>query len=480
MNDYNVYVGARYVPKFFDNSGSTEWLPGFEYEPLTIVTYLGNSYTSKVAVPTSVGEPNLNPTYWAATGSYNSQVEGYRKAVENLREDVGVVQSKITTLTSNARMLSSFSGENDTERMQNAVETGDSVWIDTDITLNTVNLTRKLQHFYGMGNTVYLAGNIISTLQWGQEYWFDGIIFDGSKGGYWLGSTEYMVNVRFTNCSFINFTHDIFTGNLQGWSFSNCYFNFNSGRVVNGTRCDAVWFNRCNVEGGNIFWSSQLSYGCSIRDCVIENLTGTAIYWKGAADCELDTIYFEGNPHNVSLDVDYCGNILMNNLHCNTTTTNPYLVEINKLSVTSSMYGIITMNNCSVSSGYIVKMPKNVKINLPIRLSMNNCVIGTSGGQLAYPLVDFNGVTPTASLIRGNMLKADVFPITGVFPENGTWYSIPETRPCYGHYTCALTIKSSGNSSQHYDGITFIEGNSFRIFGDGTTNNSYEVTIFYL
>ena len=41
------YIGARYVPKFFDNNGSTEWVKGIGYEPLTIVTYLNNSFTSK-------------------------------------------------------------------------------------------------------------------------------------------------------------------------------------------------------------------------------------------------------------------------------------------------------------------------------------------------------------------------------------------------------------------------------------------------
>lgn len=37
------YIGARYVPKFFDDGkGSSEWISGLSYEPLTVVTHLGN------------------------------------------------------------------------------------------------------------------------------------------------------------------------------------------------------------------------------------------------------------------------------------------------------------------------------------------------------------------------------------------------------------------------------------------------------
>lgn len=78
------YIGARYVPKFFEGAGgSAEWVPGIAYEPLTIVTYLGNSFTSKVPVPSTVGTPNVNTEYWVNTGNYNEQIEEYRKEVAN-------------------------------------------------------------------------------------------------------------------------------------------------------------------------------------------------------------------------------------------------------------------------------------------------------------------------------------------------------------------------------------------------------------
>lgn len=83
------YIGARYVPKFYENSDNTsEWRSGVIYEPLTIVTYNGNSYTSKKPVAAEVGNPSSNPTYWAATGLYNAQVEEVRERMEEINDDL--------------------------------------------------------------------------------------------------------------------------------------------------------------------------------------------------------------------------------------------------------------------------------------------------------------------------------------------------------------------------------------------------------
>ena len=76
------YVGARYVPKF---ASPVAWDSGTGYEALTIVTYNNSSYTSKVPVPATVGNPADNPDYWALTGNYNAQVEQYRQETENLK-----------------------------------------------------------------------------------------------------------------------------------------------------------------------------------------------------------------------------------------------------------------------------------------------------------------------------------------------------------------------------------------------------------
>ena len=88
------YIGARYVPKFWDNgSGSTDWTPNIPYDSMIVVTYMNNSYTSKVPVPATQVTPNIDTEHWALTGAYNAQVEQYRKDVEKVEEAIATIIS---------------------------------------------------------------------------------------------------------------------------------------------------------------------------------------------------------------------------------------------------------------------------------------------------------------------------------------------------------------------------------------------------
>ena len=103
------YVGARYVPKF---ASPVEWASNTSYEALTIVAFNNASYTSKVPVPPTVGNPADNPQYWALTGNYNAQVEQYRQETETVSNSLTTeitnrknadtaLQGQITTLQNN-------------------------------------------------------------------------------------------------------------------------------------------------------------------------------------------------------------------------------------------------------------------------------------------------------------------------------------------------------------------------------------------
>lgn len=76
------YIGARYVPKFYDGTNGSAWDTGVQYEPLTIVGYANNYYVSKKTVPSTVGAPNVNPDYWANIGLF-SDLESRIADVEN-------------------------------------------------------------------------------------------------------------------------------------------------------------------------------------------------------------------------------------------------------------------------------------------------------------------------------------------------------------------------------------------------------------
>lgn len=75
------YVGARYVPKIMG-----EWNKTLQYEALSVVTHMGNSFTSKVPVPANIDISN--ETYWVNTGQYNAQVEEYRKETAQVKNDL--------------------------------------------------------------------------------------------------------------------------------------------------------------------------------------------------------------------------------------------------------------------------------------------------------------------------------------------------------------------------------------------------------
>lgn len=77
------------MPLFSD---PIDWDKTKTYEPLTIVYYQGNSYTSRQSVP--AGVDITDTTYWALTGNYNAQIEQYRKETA----------SKLSTVTTDGTL----------------------------------------------------------------------------------------------------------------------------------------------------------------------------------------------------------------------------------------------------------------------------------------------------------------------------------------------------------------------------------------
>jgi len=129
LENKNVYVGNRYVPKIMG-----EWSNANSYEGLSIVTYQGASYTSKQAVP--IGIDILNEEFWVLTGNYNAQVETYRQDVINfkgtiddtlklvpkypiLSNEVGVVDTQYPY--GNVLRYGAVSGVNCTQAITNAL-----------------------------------------------------------------------------------------------------------------------------------------------------------------------------------------------------------------------------------------------------------------------------------------------------------------------------------------------------------------------
>lgn len=104
------YVGARYVPIFGrKDETSINWDNTKPYEPLTIVLYQGNSYTSRQYVPSGIDI--LNTDFWVNTGNYNAQIEQYRAEVETFNNRITENSANVTTIN-NAIPTNEFTANN--------------------------------------------------------------------------------------------------------------------------------------------------------------------------------------------------------------------------------------------------------------------------------------------------------------------------------------------------------------------------------
>lgn len=139
LTGMNKYIGMRYVPLL-----DGDWLEGVPYEPLTIVTYQGNSYTSRTFVP--AGIPPTNDEYWALTGNYNAQVEAYRKEVEELKEQVANINTKKYLLIGDEYMV----GVNGSQPPTNSFA---KLWKNNGLNCDIV--CKKGAGFKGAGVTFY-------------------------------------------------------------------------------------------------------------------------------------------------------------------------------------------------------------------------------------------------------------------------------------------------------------------------------------
>ena len=93
--DNNIYIGNRYVPLV-----DGEWVNNKTYEPLTIVTYGNNSYTSKKPVPlnTPPVSGGTNDPYWALTGNLNG-------AIAALDTRVTAIEAKIANVPTSKKFI---------------------------------------------------------------------------------------------------------------------------------------------------------------------------------------------------------------------------------------------------------------------------------------------------------------------------------------------------------------------------------------
>lgn len=99
------YIGARYVPKFYQNSldpTSTEWEGNVTYENMVWVsTQNGHMYLSKKTVPANIGTPAQNPEYWMEAGQFNGYIQSLQDQINDMNDGnvSGSLQYQLNAIT---------------------------------------------------------------------------------------------------------------------------------------------------------------------------------------------------------------------------------------------------------------------------------------------------------------------------------------------------------------------------------------------
>lgn len=249
------YVGARYVPKIIG-----EWNKTLQYEALSIVTYMGNSFTSKVPVPANIDISNTD--YWVNTGNYNAQVDEYRKDVSNLSNKVDALPyitpimfgANGTGLTDDTDAILTAIAYANTNRK---ILVFDKVYlINKELTINSganiviegtaSNLNTLIA---SAGNANIIIGengkiNLVGTA----NVTFRNVGFRGSgKGIGDIGINIKSFRNTFDNCTFDKFNTAISVGKAINWNgenrITNCVFQECTTCVIDNEGADSYFTN---------------------------------------------------------------------------------------------------------------------------------------------------------------------------------------------------------------------------------------------
>lgn len=349
------YVGARYVPKFAE---PVEWVEDKSYEALTICTYNNSSYTSKIPVPASVGNPADNQEYWVLTGNYNAQIEGYRQQVEKLTENLGYA----------------------TPEMYGAK--GDGITDDSDFIIECINNNKNIllkntylitKQITLIGKNVYGSGTLISTMSTKNL-----IMIKDTKStlkdfniicNLLPSDTEEKFCIQVSSeCEINNLKIELNGTNqvssITGIFVTSPYIPFKNVRIINTT----INNNIDSGKKGGCLWVWGSKY--DIHNIFINNCT-----LFGRSVDEIFGFYTQDTSQNI-----YC-NVNNTIIHCDSSSNN------NIVSNNASGKQNLTFNNCTFINDNITNNAfKNNQLTY-----YNNCVFNIKNNN-KYNFIFIKGV----------------------------------------------------------------------------------------
>lgn len=378
------YVGARYVPKIMG-----EWNKALQYEALSVVTYMGNSFTSKVPVPANV-EIN-NEDYWINTGNYNAQVEEYKQLVNNeiLRkpyvsiEDYGAIAN--TDITAALNMA-----------IEECNKTGKNLYIPSKnyIVSDSITINKSICIFGDIGrgattgdyrsvdfSLIYTGNNTLFTISEQCSY----VVIDALSIKGNSNSICFEVNTlrnKFMNC-YIAYFDKVFSLTMTNSdipAFENIIDNnyFYENNIVlysyykRGSATDGYFTNNIIIKGNYSINSTVLSEWIISGN---HDYTNNGINISQGVNLQINNNYFD-NGNKTSINIIANGGIQINSnkFLCVETTADIPNSKINiSTNITEYDYSFTTV------TGNLLAITKDsggkiylLNCNLPCKVTGNN------------------------------------------------------------------------------------------------------------
>lgn len=338
------YVGARYVPKIMG-----EWNKALQYEALSVVTYMGNSFTSKVPVPANV-EIN-NEDYWVNTGNYNAQVEEYKQLVNNeiLRkpyvsiEEYGAIANSDVTVALN-------------KAIEECNKTGKNLYIPSKnyIVSSPITINKSICIFGDIGrgaitgdyrdvdfSLIYTGNNTLFTITAQCSY----VVINALSIKGNSNSTCFEINTlrnKFMNCyiAYFNKVFSLTMTNSDIPAFENIIDNnyFYENNIVlysyynKGSATDGYFTNNIIIKGNYSINSTVLSEWIISGN---HDYTINGINIAQGVDLQINNNYFD-NDNKTSINIIANGGIQINSnkFLCVETTAD---VPNSKINITTNI-----------------------------------------------------------------------------------------------------------------------------------------------
>ena len=435
MSGVNKYVGARYVPIVMG-----EWDKTKTYEPLMVVTYQGNSYTSKCYVPANIDITDTN--YWIESANYNAQVESYREEVRQLRKNVGdlvnVVEAGLDD-TGNEPINTALAN------IIQAYPNGATLFfpLGTYLLSGDIYIPKK---FSLVGSSVGERPTITNTsttnifITGGGNNQYDGLIenfiFSQVQLAFGNTPTDWGNGMLVQNCTFLSCVNAITcTNNCWNMLFDNLvfmttqqafYFNFtaaknsganlriqnclaangNKGVVIDGTTLDGGHFELTNNNFEHLEWAYYLtaSQGNTlniVNQHFEQNRTGY-IYMDGG------TVFLNGGwAFSNGLDTFDClfrcvsGRLVVSNMRMNSTTNKYWYVGENGTIIVDANT-CLTPTDAYWNNGSVTGSPRDIVLD-NFCINFNNEIVldGTTAVMVGKALKNKYSTFKETFLIYG-------------------------------------------------------------------------------